>query len=64
MKLKSILDTGFDLSDQQLNEQLEDLEDSEESSEKVLQKKIIQLILIKIIKFSPHNLMKFQKLKI
>ena len=32
---QSILDTGFDLSDQQLNEQLEDLEDSEESSENI-----------------------------
>ena len=35
---QSILDTGFDLSDQQLNEQLEDLEDSEESSENITKK--------------------------
>jgi cobaltochelatase CobT len=35
---QSILDTGFDLSDQQLNEQLEDLEDSEEISENITKK--------------------------
>ena len=35
---QSILDAGFDLSDQQLNEQLEDSEDSQESSENITKK--------------------------
>ena len=37
-EVKASLDAGFDLSDQQMNEQLEDSESLEESSESVLQK--------------------------
>ena len=38
MKLRQVLDAGFDLSDQQMDEQLEDSESLKESTENVIQK--------------------------
>ena len=58
---QSILDTGFDLSDQQLNEQLEDLEDSEESSENITKKssKSFKIFTVKSVSCESKSIFAF-----
>ena len=56
-------DSEYDFSEHKIDEQIVDTDSEKQSSETIIQKGEENLV-IRIIRFSQKNLMKFQKLKI